>query len=354
MRRREKATEGQKLWYQYYRVKPRWLMVKIADEIGQDLAVGGCLKEMILRIVGSEANEIENTWHKFWQHGCYRGVPVFMSVLSGVDIALWDLKGKNLKVPVYELLGGKVRNQVQVYSWIGGGRPSDVEIAAAGLQVCQMNATEDLNWLDSPSVCDAAVERLKVIKSLGLDADLHFHGRVHKAMAKQLASALEPLTTIPIALGDRLYSRRDVKRFLEYANVDILQPDAGHAGGISETRRIAAMAEVYDVAIAPHCPPGPVAFAACLQIAVSSANFTIPEMSIGVHYNMKAGDDIDLPTYLKDPKVFDIADGGYVKAPTGDGLGIEIDEEMVKKFSADTLPRQRKVFHGPDGSIREW
>ncbi|KAI1121181.1 galactonate dehydratase [Nemania abortiva] len=377
----------------YYRVKPRWLMVKITDENGQfgwgeatleghDLAVEGCLEEMIPRVVGKDANEIENIWQMFWRHGFYRGGPVFMSALSGIDIALWDLKGKNLKVPIYELLGGKVRNEVQVYCWIGGDRPSDVEDAAKarleqGLKCVKMNATEDLNWVDSPSSLDAAVERLKIVKSLGLDAGMDFHGRVHKAMAKQLASVLEPyrplfieepllsehpeaikqlssLTTIPIALGERLYTRWDVKRFLEDASVDILQPDIAHAGGISETKRIATMAEAYDVAIAPHCPLGPVAFAACMHIALSSPNFAILEMSLGMHYNTEAGDDIDLLTYLKDPSVFDIGNGGYVKAPKGYGLGIEIDEEIVKQISKKTLPWQCKVFHGPDGSIREW
>ncbi|KAI0904923.1 galactonate dehydratase [Ustulina deusta] len=377
----------------HYRVKPRWLMVKITDEKGEfgwgeatleghDLAVEGCLEEMIPRIIGKDANEIENIWQLFWRHGFYRGGPVFMSALSGIDIALWDLKGKNLKAPIYELLGGKVRNEVQVYCWIGGDRPSDIERAAKariaqGLKCVKMNATEDLNWVDSPSILDAAVERLKIVKSLGLDVGLDFHGRVHKAMAKQLASALEPhrplfieepllsehpeaikqlsgLTTIPIALGERLYTRWDVKRFLEDASVDILQPDIAHAGGISETKRIATMAEAFDVAIAPHCPLGPVAFAACMHIAVSSPNFAILEMSLGMHYNTESGDGIDLLTYLKDPTVFDIGNGGYVKAPTGYGLGIEIDEEVVKRISKETMPWQCKVFHGPDGSIREW
>ncbi|KAI0402178.1 galactonate dehydratase [Xylaria palmicola] len=377
----------------YYRVKPRWLMVKITDETGEfgwgeatleghDLAIEGCLEEMIPRIIGRDANEIENIWQLFWRHGFYRGGPVFMSALSGIDIALWDLKGKHLNVPIYELLGGKVRNEVQVYCWIGGDRPSDVESAAKarlaqGLKCVKMNATEDLNWVDSPSSLDAAVERLRIVKSLGLDAGMDFHGRVHKAMAKQLASALEPhrplfieepllsehpeaikqlagLTTIPIALGERLYTRWDIKRFLEDASIDILQPDIAHAGGISETKRIATMAEAYDVAIAPHCPLGPVAFAACMHIALSSPNFAILEMSLGMHYNTEAGDDIDLLTYLKDPSVFDIGDGGYVKAPTGHGLGIDIDEEVVKRISKETLPWQCKVFHGPDGSIREW
>ncbi|EEA18696.1 hypothetical protein TMatcc_010765 [Talaromyces marneffei ATCC 18224] len=376
---------------EYFRVKPRWLFVKITDEKGgygwgegtlegHDLAVEGALDEMITRLIGYEADDIEHIWQTIWRLGFYRGGPVFMSALSGIDIALWDLKGRNLGVPVYQLLGGKVRNKVQVYAWIGGDRPADVEVAAKariaqGLKCIKMNATEDVNWVDSPSVLDSTVERLKAVKALGLDAGLDFHGRLHKPMAKQLAKALEPhrplfieepllcehpeaikqlsgLTTIPIAFGERLYTRWDVKKFLEDHSVDILQPDIAHAGGISETRRIANIAEAYDVAIAPHCPLGPIAFAASVQVALNIPNFVIQEMSLGMHYNVEAG-DIDLNTYLKDQSVFAIEEG-YVKAPTGAGLGIEIDEDLVRKIAKETEPWQCKEFYGPDGGIREW
>lgn len=303
-----------------------------------------------------------------------------MSALSGIDIALWDLKGRRLNVPIFQLLGGKVRSKVQVYAWIGGDRPSDIENAARarlaqGLKCIKMNATEDLNWLDSPSALTSCVERLKAVKALGLDAGLDFHGRLHRPMAKRLAALLEPhaplfieepllvehpealkqlssLTTIPIALGERLYTRWDIKRFLEDGSVDILQPDIAHAGGISETRRIASMAEAYDVAIAPHCPLGPVALAASMQVALATPNFVIQEMSLGMHYNVEAGEE-DLNTYLVDKSVFDIQDG-YVAALTGPGLGIEIDEDVVRRISRDTVPWQCKEFYGPDGSIREW
>lgn len=247
---------------------------------------------------------------------------------------------------------------------------------AQGLKCVKMNATEDMNWVDSPSKLTATIERVKAVKALGLDVGLDFHGRLHKAMAKQLAASLEPYgpmfieepllcehpeaikqlsdrTTIPVAFGERLYTRWDIKRFLEDASVDILQPDIAHAGGISETKRIAQMAEAYDVAIAPHCPLGPVAFAASLQIALTSPNFAILEMSLGMHYNTEAGEDIDLLTYMKDPATFDITDG-YINAPTKYGLGIEVDEAKVRSIAQDTKPWQCKVFHGPDGSIREW
>ncbi|KAH8427607.1 D-galactonate dehydratase [Aspergillus melleus] len=376
---------------EYFRVKPRWLFVKVTDDEGRfgwgegtleghTQAVEGALDEIIVRLVGLEADDIEHIWQLVWRLGFYRGGPVFMSAISGIDIALWDLKGRTLGVPVYQLLGGKVRNKVQVYAWIGGDRPSDVEVAAKarieqGLKCIKMNATEDVNWLDGPAVLDSCVERLKTVKSLGLDAGLDFHGRLHKPMAKQLAKALEPyrplfieepllcehpealkqlsgLTTIPIAFGERLFTRWDVKRFLEDGSVDVLQPDIAHAGGISETRRIASLAETYDVAIAPHCPLGPIALAASIQVAVSTPNFVIQEMSLGMHYNVEAG-NIDLNSYLVDKSVFDIAEG-FVKAPSGVGLGIEIDEELVRAISKETEPWPPKEFYGPDGAIREW
>ncbi|KAI9796935.1 MAG: hypothetical protein M1833_005881 [Piccolia ochrophora] len=376
---------------EYFRVLPRWLFVKICDVEGNHgwgeatleghtEAVEGTLNAMIKRFIGFEADDIEHLWQTAWRLGFYRGGPVFMSALSGIDIALWDLKGRKLKVPVHQLLGGKVRHKIYVYAWIGGDRPADVEDAAKarieqGFKAVKMNATEDVDWLDSPRRLDSSVERLKLVKALGLDAALDFHGRLHKPMAKQLAKAVEPyqplfieepllsehpegikqlskLTTSPIALGERLYSRWDVKRFLQDSSIDVLQPDISHVGGISEIRKIASMAETYDVAIAPHCPLGPIALAASMQVALSTPNFVIQEMSLGIHYNTEAG-EYDLLNYLKDGSVFDVEDG-YVKALQGVGLGIEIDEEEVRKVAKNAEPWLPKGFHGADGGIREW
>ncbi|KAI9888833.1 MAG: hypothetical protein M1814_006236 [Vezdaea aestivalis] len=376
---------------EYFRVLPRWLFVKICDEDGNfgwgeatleghTQAVEGTLDALIERFQGYEAEDIEHIWQMVWRLGFYRGGPVFMSALSGLDIALWDLKARKLKVPLYQLLGGKVRDKIWVYSWIGGDRPAEVEAAAKariaqGFRCIKMNATSDINWLDSPSSLASTVERLKTVKSLGIDAALDFHGRLHKPMAKQLAKLVEPyqplfieepllsehaesvkqlstMTTCPIALGERLYSRWDVKRFLEDASVDILQPDISHVGGISEIRRIAAMAEAYDVAIAPHCPLGPISLAASMQVALSIPNFVIQEMSLGIHYNTMVGVH-DLHSYIKEPKVFDVVDG-FVKAPEGIGLGIEIDEDAVRKVAATAGVWKPLEFFGKDGSIREW
>ena len=303
-----------------------------------------------------------------------------MSALSGIDIALWDLKARRLHVPLHQLLGGAVRDKIRVYAWIGGDRPRDVENAAKarikqGFTAVKMNATEDVDWLDSPRALETSVERLRVVKALGMDVGLDFHGRLHKPMAKQLAKALEPyaplfieepllsehaegikqlskLTTCPIALGERLYSRWDVKRFLEDTSVDILQPDISHCGGISEIRKIAAMAEAYDVALAPHCPLGPIALAACMQVAMCTPNFVIQEMSLGIHYNVEAG-QYDIGDYIHNGAVWDVKDG-YVEGLKGMGLGVEVDEEEVRKVAVNAVAWLPKGFMGPDGSIREW
>lgn len=236
-----------------------------------------------------------------------------------------------------------------------------------------MNGTEDLAWLDSPAALDACVERVKAVKALGMDAGVDFHGRVHKPMAKQLAALLEPerpmfieepllsehiegiksfsqSTKTPVALGERLHSRWDVKPFLEASCVDILQPDICHVGGISELRRIAAMAETYDVPIAPHCPLGPIALAANLQVDAATPNFAIQEMSLGIHYNVGG---YDLLSYIKNPEIWDVKDG-YVQLMKGPGLGIEIDEQLVRKASVGAVPWVSPGFTGPGGELREW
>jgi len=236
-----------------------------------------------------------------------------------------------------------------------------------------MNATEDLGWLDSPSALLPAVERLRAVRALGMDAGVDFHGRVHRPMARQLARLLEPhgplfieepllsehlpgiaavarATSTPVALGERLHSRWDVRPFLEAGCVDVLQPDIAHVGGISELRRVAAMAEAYDVAVAPHCPLGPIALAANVQVDAATPNFAIQEMSLGIHYNDTGH---DLATYLRNPEVWAVRDG-YINILTGPGLGVEVDEELVRRLSRDAVPWVSPGFVGPGGEVREW
>lgn len=373
-----------------FAVPPRWLFVRVetddgavgwgeASLEGHSEAVEGAFASLRDRFIGHDPARIEDIWQIAYRLGFYRGGPVLMSALSGLDQALWDMKGKMLNVPVWQLLGGRVRDAVPVYAWIGGDRPHEVAEAARarveqGFRAVKMNATADLGWLDSPKALDETVERVTAVQAQGLDVGLDFHGRVHRPMAKQLAAAVEPLrplfieepllsenmegivefarhTHVPVALGERLFSRWDFKRVFEANCVDIVQPDLSHAGGISECRRIAAQAETFDVAIAPHCPLGPLALGACFQIGLTAPNHVIQEMSLGIHYNTGGH---DLLTYMTDPAVFTVKDG-MVAALEGPGLGVEVDEAAVREAAKGfTAGWRNPVWRGPDGAAREW
>jgi len=369
-------------------VPPRWLFVRIevtgglvgwgeASLEGYAEAVDGVFEALRDRFVGADPRNIEDIWQVAYRGGFYRGGAVLMSALAGLDQALWDLNGKLSGLPVWRMLGGKVRDRVRAYAWIGGARPDEVGEAAAarraqGFSAVKMNATPELDRLASPRALDAVADRVQAAQAAGMDVGIDFHGRVHKAMAKQLARALEPLGLLfieepllsenleglaqigqlagtPIALGERLYSRWDFKQILASGVVDIIQPDVSHAGGISETRRIAAMAEAYDVAVAPHCPLGPLALASCLQLAACTPNLVLQEMSLGIHYNVGA----DLLTYITDKTVLTPIDG-HLSIPEGSGLGVTIDEDAVREAARERHRWRNPVWRYTDGGFAEW
>ncbi|KID95467.1 galactonate dehydratase, partial [Metarhizium majus ARSEF 297] len=255
------------------------------------------------------------------------------------------------------------------------GLEADLARKAQGFTAVKMNATSDVAWLDSPARLAHCVERVQAVKAQGLDVGVDFHGRLHRPMAKQLAALLAPLqplfieepllpehieavrqlagqaaVPVPVALGERLHSRWDAKPFLEASCVDVLQPDVCHVGGISELRRIAAMAEAYDVPVAPHCPLGPVALAASLQVAAATPNFAIQEMSLGIHYNLGG---YDLLSYITNPHIWDVKDG-YVELMDGPGLGISVNEQLVREASKGAEAWVSPGFVGPGGELREW
>ncbi|RVA17638.1 galactonate dehydratase, partial [Mesorhizobium sp. M7D.F.Ca.US.004.03.1.1] len=331
-------------------------------------------------LIGKDPRLIEDHWTVMHRGGFYRGGPILMSAIAGIDQALWDIKGKALGVPVHELLGGKLRDTIKVYSWIGGDRPAEVaagarEMVARGFLALKMNGTEELQIVDSHDKIDAAVERVAMVReavgpNIGIAVD--FHGRVHRPMARALVKELEPyrlmfieepvlsenrealkeiaaLGSTPIALGERLYSRWDFKSVFEEGVVDIIQPDLSHAGGITECRKIAAMAEAYDVAVAPHCPLGPIALAACLQLDAVSYNCFIQEQSLGIHYNAAN----DLLDYAANKDVFRYEDG-YVAIPDGPGLGVEINEDYVKERAKEGHRWRNPIWRHKDGSFAEW
>ncbi len=374
-----------------YIVPPRWLFLKIETDAGvtgwgepviegRALTVEAAVKELGDYLIGKDPRLIEDHWTVMHRGGFYRGGPILMSAIAGIDQALWDIKGKALGVPVHELLGGKLRDSIKVYSWIGGDRPAEVaagakEVVARGFLALKMNGTEELQIVDSHDKIDAAVERVAMVReavgpNIGIAVD--FHGRVHRPMARMMVKELEPyrlmfieepvlsenrdalkeiaaLGSTPIALGERLYSRWDFKSVFEQGAVDIIQPDLSHAGGITECRKIAAMAEAYDIAVAPHCPLGPIALAACLQLDAVSYNCFIQEQSLGIHYNAAN----DLLDYAANKDVFRYEDG-YVAIPDGPGLGVEIDEDYVKERAKEGHRWRNPVWRHKDGSFAEW
>ncbi|MDD9270652.1 galactonate dehydratase [Paenibacillus sp. GCM10023248] len=374
-----------------FKVPPRWLFLKVETDEGitgwgepivegKADTVAAAVMEMSEHIIGTDPMRIEDLFQVLYRGGFYRGGPVLTSAISGIEQALWDIKGKFYNAPIYDLLGGACRDRTRVYCWIGGDRPSDVGQAAkqqvaAGFTAVKMNATEEMHYIDSLSKVDAAIARIAAVreavgKDIGIGID--FHGRIHKSMAKILVKELEPYrpmfieepvlpennealreiaryTSCPIATGERMYTRWGFKDLLAQGYVDIIQPDLSHAGGILETRKIAAMAEAYDVAVAPHCPLGPIALAACLQLDTCSPNAFIQEQSLGIHYNQGS----DLLDYLKDPTVFQY-EAGFVRNLTAPGLGIEINEDKVREMAAIGHNWKNPVWRQEDGTVAEW
>ncbi|MCQ8242502.1 galactonate dehydratase [Rhizosaccharibacter radicis] len=374
-----------------YVVPPRWLFLKIETDEGvtgwgepivegRAHTVAAAVDELADYLVGKDPRLIEDHWNVLYRGGFYRGGEVHMSALAGIDQALWDIKGKALGQPVHALLGGQCRDRIRVYSWIGGDRPADTarmaqEVAERGFTAVKMNATEELQFVDTHDKVDAVLARVQAIRDalgphFGIGVD--FHGRVHRPMAKVLVKELQPFDLMfieepvlsenyeslpeitkhgstPIALGERLFSRWDFKRILEQGCVDIIQPDPSHAGGITETRKIAAMAEAYDVALALHCPLGPIALAANLQLDAVCYNAFIQEQSLGIHYN-KGNDLLD---YITDRSVFTY-ENGFVAMPQGPGLGIEVNEAFVREKAAEGHRWRNPIWRHADGSFAEW
>ena len=377
--------------FKYYQVPPRWHFLKIETDEGicgwgepviegKSNSVEACVREMEAYLIGKDPRNIEDIWQTLYRAAFYRGGPVVSSAISGIEQALWDIKGKYYNMPVYEFLGGKCRENIDIYCWIGGDRPGEVGAAAKrqkelGFKAIKMNGTEELHFVDSYAKIDAVCERVQEIRDtcgphFGIAVD--FHGRVHKPMAKVLAKALEPFrlmfieepvlcenyedfrevannTSTPIATGERLFTRWDFKKIFEQGVVDIVQPDLSHAGGILECRKISAMAEAYDMAVAPHCPLGPIALAACLQMDACTPNAFIQEQSLGIHYN----EGSDLLDYLADPKVFTY-ENGFVRIPDGPGLGIELNEELIEEKAKTPHNWKNPVWRNHDGTIAEW
>jgi galactonate dehydratase len=372
-------------------VPPRWCFLAIRTDEGitgwgepvvegRAATVAAAVHELSEYLVGADPFRIEDHWQVMTKGGFYRGGAVLASAVAGVDQALWDIKGKALGVPVFDLLGGAVRDRMRTYCWVGGDDPAEaaeqaLAKKAQGFDAIKMNGSGRMRGLESKTAIDAVVARVAAVRdAVGDDFDIavDFHGRTSPAVAREACRLLEPLhpffveepvvpelsadlarvcasTTVPIATGERLYSRWDFRDVFGLG-IAVAQPDVSHAGGISETRRIAAAAEAYGVSLAPHCPLGPIAFAACLHIDFTTPNALIQETSLGIHYHQGSSDLLD---YLVDPSVFEFCDGS-VALLTGPGLGVEINEAAVRRAAESPHSWRNPVWRHDDGSFAEW
>jgi galactonate dehydratase len=372
-------------------VPPRWLFCRVETDDGlvgwgepvvegRAEVVRAAVDVLAEYLLGQDPLAIERHWQVLTRGGFYRGGPVLSSAVAGLDQALWDIAGKAYGAPVHALLGGPVRDRVRVYGWIGGDEPAELaEQAAAqleaGMTAVKMNASGRLAPVPTAGDVAGIVARAAAVREvLGGDHDLaiDLHGRATFPAARAILPALadvhpllveEPLlpdqghrlaelvavSPFPIATGERLFHRTDFLPVLR-AGVSIVQPDLSHAGGISEVRRIASLAETFGALLAPHCPLGPLALASSLQIALATPNFLIQEQSIGIHYHDRRTELLD---YLTDPTPLHISQG-HLARPTAPGLGITIDEAKVRQAARTPHTWRNPLWTHPDGSFAEW
>ena len=377
--------------FELFKVPPRWLFLKVnTDEgisgWGEPVLEGrvdttsSAVGEFMELLLEKDPLEIEDHWNTMYRGGFYRGGPVLMSALSGIDQALWDIKGKYLGAPVHQLMGGKARHRIRAYMGIQGDTPEEIgnraaELVKFGYTALKMNGVNELQMIDSTHKIDRVTELVNAVREAigdSVDLAIDLHGRVHKPMAKPLVKALEPFrplfieepvlpehnealrdiaasVSVPLATGERMFSRWHFKGLLEDGFVDIIQPDVSHAGGITECKKILSMAEAYDVAAALHCPLGPIALASCMQINASCYNAFIQEQVLRVH-DHSGNPDLQ---YVKNPGVFTLNEG-FLDIPSGPGLGIEVNEQVVRDRHDPDLNWRNPIWRHPDGSFAEW
>ena len=373
-------------------IKPRWMFLKIETDEGicgwgepvvegRARTVEIAINEFRPILIGADPLNIQHLWQLMYRGTFYRGGPILCSAISGIEMALWDIKGKYYNMPVYQMLGGKCRDKVRMYGHL---KPTAIaadfpvsgmlEIAdkrlEEGFSVLKYSIIPPIRPIDNMEMVDAVVERFAAVRErIGKKVDLaiDFHGRVSPAMSVRLLKELEPYyplfveepvlpenvdemvrvsrtTSIPIAAGERLFTKFGFRELIEKQAVSVVQPDLCHCGGIFEARTIAAMAETYYMQIAPHNPLGPISLAACLQL-----DACVPNLLAQEHPGMPDHQDLGVGI-LKKP--FEI-EQGYIRIPEGPGLGIEVDEEAIESLRFDGTWDTPHLFFD-DGSVADW
>ncbi|MBM3493965.1 MAG: galactonate dehydratase [Armatimonadetes bacterium] len=364
-------------------VKPRWLFLRMHTDdgivgLGEPILEGrahtcaAAVRELEPYLIGKDPRRIVHHWQAMYRHAFYRGGPILTSALSGVEQAMWDIAGKAAGLPIYAMLGGPTRDRIRMYAGAGGGSPEEAAQSARARVAQGFTAlktgvaggrpariVETMAFVERAEATFAAMR-----EAVGKEVDIaiDFHGAVSPQTSALLIRALEPYqpmfieepvqcqnvdvladlarkTHIPIATGERLYTKWGFRDVLEKRAASILQPDLSHAGGIMECRLIAGMAEAYYAGMAPHCPLGPIALAACIQLDATIPNFLAQE-----HVTLGEG-------YLKQP--FTLRDG-YVDLPQGPGLGIELDEEALADKITDEPWHCPDLYAPEDGSVCDW
>ena len=364
--------------------RTNWVFVKIYTDEGitgvgegtleyKEKAFLGALEHIKEYLVGQDPRDIERHWHHIYRDAYWRGGPVLMSALSAVECALWDILGKSLNVPVYQLLGGKYHDKVRIYvnGWFAGAK--EPEEFAEKAKIAVSRGVTAMKWDPfgksylqiSNADLDKALRNVAAVReAVGNSVDLLIegHGRFDVPTGIKIAKELEQFkpmffeepvppdnidalkavrdkSPVAISAGERLYSRWDYRKLFDIRAADYIQPDISHAGGISELKKIAAEAESRYIPFAPHNPSGPVANAATLQLAASCPNFCILEIMYS---------DVEWRKDVTDEKL-EYKDG-YITIPDRPGLGIEINEEECLKHPYE--PHTLRHYTGQLTNIR--
>jgi galactonate dehydratase len=341
---------------------------------GQTNAVLGALKDLEPLLLGADPARIEHIWQQAYRHAFWHGGVTFLSALAGVEVALWDIKGKTLGVPIHRMLGGPVRDRIRAYAnGPRGETPDELANSAAdlvrrGFAAMKMAPFEATPMLAGKRVVDAGVAKVRAVReAVGPEVELMIdaHGRLSPAVAARAAEALAPFgimffeeptlpehapsltrlarkSPIPIAVGERHYTRWDYPELLASRTIGVLQPDIIQTGGLAEARKIAALAEMHFVAVAPHNPWSWVNTVASLHLDAVTPNFLIQEV-------ITAAEPWKDEVVLGRPA---INAEGYFAVPVSPGLGIELDLDAARRFPP-VEGRPPALWHD-DGSVADW
>jgi mannonate dehydratase len=344
-----------------------------ASLAGRNQGVVGVLEHFAPLLVGRDPSRIEDLWQELYRNTFWRGGPILLSAISGIDIALWDLKGKRAGMPVYDLLGGRTRDRLRTYCHVGGA--SDQELCDNALAQIERGYTavrivpalfNVLPW-DSRKSVRASIRRVETLRrAVGDDVDImidvhhRFTPMENVAFGQgvrdyglffiedpvppdnlQTYDLLRAKIDVPLATGEAMVTKWAFKYLVERELIDYLRVDPIHVGGITETKKIAVMGEVHDIDLALHNPGSPICAAACIHVAFSSPNFGIQETT---------------PQSQSMREVFPVQPevrNGHFEPPDRPGLGLEFDEAAALRWQGSTLT-ELPHLRNADGSVADW